>query len=283
MEFRILGPFEVALGERRLALRGGRQRALVAMLAIHANEVVSKDLLIEELWPNEEFDAALNTLQVTVSRLRKALHSSGGEERLVTKPPGYLLRLAPEELDAGVFERLLGEGRADLAQGELEQALGHLQQALALWRGDALADFRYERFAQAAIARLEELRHVCLEERVEAELALGRHDALVPELEALVHDHPLRERLRSQLRLALYRCGRQEEALELYRETRNRLREEIGLEPSPELQELQRQILAAGAGPSCAQADPDQPASAADAARRPTARAEGAGSTAPQP
>jgi predicted ATPase/class 3 adenylate cyclase len=213
------------------------------MLAIHANEVVSRDLLIEELWPNDEFDAALNTLQVTVSRLRKALHSSAGDERLVTKPPGYLLRLGPDELDAGAFERLLEEGRAELAQGELEQALGHLQQALALWRGEALADFRYERFAQAAIARLEELRHICLEERVEAELALGCHDALVPELKALVHDHPLRERLRSQLMLALYRCGRQEEALELYRTTRNRRREELGLGPSPELQELQRQIL----------------------------------------
>jgi predicted ATPase len=243
MDFRILGPLEIAVRERPLPLRGGKQRALIGMLVVHANEVVSKDRLVDEFWRDEPFEAALNTLQVTISRLRKGLERDGDESRLLTQAPGYLLRIELEELDAAVFERLLADGRAALADGLPEQAAEQLQSALALWRGPALADFRYERFAQSEIARLEELRLVCLEERIEAELALARQAELVPELEALVKEQPLRERFRFQLMLALYRCGRQAEALELYQQSRRTLQEELGLDPSPELQELERKIL----------------------------------------
>jgi DNA-binding SARP family transcriptional activator len=227
VEFRILGPLEVLDDGMPVPLGRGRERALLALLLTHANEVVSVDRLIDELWGSEPPKAAVNTVQYYVSRLRKVL----GADRIVTRPPGYAVRVEPGELDLERFEGLLAEG------GDA------VRQALALWRGPALADFAFESFAQAPIARLEELRLVALEQHVEADLAAGRHAELVAELETLVAEHPLRERLRGQLMLALYRSGRQAEALEAYQAARNVLVDELGLEPSPVLQELERAIL----------------------------------------
>jgi DNA-binding SARP family transcriptional activator len=225
IEFRILGPLQVLSEGRALELGGQTQRALLAMLLIEANRVVSSDRLIEALWEEEPPEAARNALHVYVSRFRKLL----GKERLETMPPGYLLRVGAGELDLARFQRLQEEGR--------------LHEALALWRGAPLADFAYQRFAQAEIARLEELRLACLEERIERDLARGRHGEVVGELEMIVRQHPLRERLRSQLMLALYRSGRQAEALEAYQATRLLLSEDLGLEPGEGLKSLQRAIL----------------------------------------
>jgi DNA-binding SARP family transcriptional activator len=238
VEFRVLGPLEVVDRDRPLELGGPRQRALLACLLIHANEAVASERLIDELWSGGS--AGANALQVSVSRLRKAL---GADDRLLTKPPGYLLQVADGECDRGEFERLAAEGRRALEQGKPEQAADRFERALALWRGPPLADFLYEPFAQAEIARLEEARLACLEERIEADLALSRHTQLVGELEALTKEHPLRERLRGQLMLALYRCGRQADALELYRETRELFDHELGIEPSPALRRLEAAIL----------------------------------------
>lgn len=235
MDFRILGPLEVLDGGRTLPLGGKRQRALLALLLLHANEVVASERLIDKLWGERPPSSAVNTLQAYVSRLRKPL----GAQRLVRRPSGYVLHVEPDELDRFRFERLLEEARASepVAAREL------LREALALWRGPALADVAYEEFAQIEIRRLEELRVDALERRIEADLSLEAHAAVVPELEALVAEHPLRERLHEQLILALYRSGRQAEALAGYRRARLVLVEELGIEPGPELQELQRAIL----------------------------------------
>ena len=209
MELRILGPLEVRVGERVLPLSGARQRTVLALLLLRAGEVVSSDRLIDELWGERPPPSALDTLQVYVSRLRKVLP----EGTVVTEGRGYRLAVAGEQIDAGRFERLAGEGRAALAEGDPERSARLLREALDLWRGPALADFAYAPFAQGEIARLEELRVLALEERLEADLASGRAAELVGELEALVGAHPLRERLRGQLMRALYRSGRQAEAL----------------------------------------------------------------------
>ena len=225
MDFRILGPLEVLDDGRALDLGGAKQRAALAMLAVHANRVVAQERLIEALWDEEPPETARKALQVYVSQLRKVL----GRERLETKPRGYLLRLEPDELDLTRFELLRDSGKPG--------------QALQLWRGDPLADFADQRFAEPEIARLEELRLACLEQRVELDLADGRHAELIGELEALVRLHPLREHLRAQLMLALYRSGRQAEALEAYQAARAALVDGLGLEPGPELRELHQQIL----------------------------------------
>jgi DNA-binding SARP family transcriptional activator len=236
VEFRILGPLEVVERNRVLPLGGSRQRALLALLLTRANEVVSADRLIDELWPSGPPQNAGNALQYHVSQLRKTL---GGTEVIVTQPPGYLIRVGPNELDLLRFERLVGE--AERAPPEV--AAGLLREALGLWRGPALADVADESFAQTEIVRLEEVRLRALELRVEADLALGRHRELVGELEALVRENPLRERSRAALMRALYGAGRQAEALEVYRQTRTMLVDELGIEPSPALQELERAIL----------------------------------------
>jgi DNA-binding SARP family transcriptional activator len=199
VEFRILGPLEVLEGGRALRLGSKKQRALLTLLVLHGGEVVSRDRLIDDLWHGEPPPAAEVTLRSHISRLRSAL----GAERLLSRPPGYMLVLAPEELDATRFERLLAEGRDTLAQARPAEAGGRLRDALALWRGSVLADVAYEPFAQGEIARLEDLRLAVLEERIEADLALARHAELVGELEALIAEQPLRERLRGQLMLAL--------------------------------------------------------------------------------
>jgi DNA-binding SARP family transcriptional activator len=236
MDFRLLGPLEV-VSERDgpIALGGVKQRSLLAVLLLHANEVVSTDRLIDQLWGAAPPATAAKSIQVYVSRLRKAL----GEERLVTQPPGYVLRVEPAEVDLGQFERLVSEA----ARAAPDGAARKLSEALALWRGPALADLAYEPFAQVEIARLEELRLAVLEQRIDADLARGRHAQLVGELESLVARHPLRERLRCQLMLALYRSARQAEALDAYRAARRELQEELGLDPSAELKQLEQAIL----------------------------------------
>ena len=242
MDFRILGSLEVLEGQRVLDVGGGKQRSVLALMLLHANEVVPTDRLIDELWRDEAPPSAAKIVQVHVSRLRKALDGAG-EGILITRGHGYELRIASGELDVDRFRALLEDGRAALAANEPDKAADTLGKALALWRGPPLADFTYESFAQDDIARLEELRLAALEERIEADLARGRHDAVVQELDALVARDPLRERLRGQLMLALYRSGRQAEALEVYRDTRRTFADELGLEPSPRLQQLERAIL----------------------------------------
>ncbi len=240
MEYRILGPLEVRAGDGPVELRGVRQRELLAVLLLHANEIVSSDRLIDELWQGDPPPTAAKIVQNSVSQLRRLLEP----ELLVTRSPGYLLRVEPGELDADRFERVVEQARADLAAGDAAKAAEQLREALALWRGPALVDFTDAPFARVESARLEELRLAATEDRIEAELALGRHGDLVAELEALVAQHPLRERLRAQLMVALYRSGRQAEALRVYHETREVLVEELGLEPGRALQRLERAVLA---------------------------------------
>jgi DNA-binding SARP family transcriptional activator/ABC-type branched-subunit amino acid transport system substrate-binding protein len=248
MQFGILGPLEVSDEGRRVEIGGHKQRALLASLLLHANEVVSLDRLIDELWGETPPPTAAKTLQAQVSRLRRSLN--GDEEPaahmlgpLETRGHGYLLKVEPGQVDADRFQGMLEEARRTRAEGKPEEAAERLRRALALWRGPALADFAYEPFAQTEIARLDELQLTALEERLDADLALGRHTELIGELEALVARHPLRERLRGQLMLALYRSDRQAEALHVYQEFRLALAEELGLEPSQGLQRLERQIL----------------------------------------
>jgi len=223
------------VGETEVELRGGQQRKLLAILVLHAGEAVSSDRLIEELWDGRAPDTAVKALQGYVSSLRKQL----GQETVETVGSGYRLNVAAEDVDAGRFEALLAEARSL----ERVPAAAKLREALALWRGPALADFEYDGFARQEIERLEEVRLGAVERRIDLELALGHHDDLVPELETLVRTHPLRERLRSFLMLSLYRSGRQAEALDAYQDARRVLRDELGLEPSAELQMLQRAIL----------------------------------------
>jgi YVTN family beta-propeller protein len=244
MEFLILGPLEVRAGDGLLPLGGAKQRGLLAILLLHANRVVARDLLIEELWPGQDPAAADHALSVQVSRLRKVLAADGGSGgRLETRTPGYMLRVEPGELDLERFERVVAEARSARAAGDHETAARNLAEAETLWRGRALSDLEFEPFLRVDVERLEELRLSAIEDRVDAELALGRHDALVGELEVLVSRNPVRERLREQLMLALYRAGRQAEALEVYRDGRALLVEQLGLDPSPRLQELERAIL----------------------------------------
>jgi DNA-binding SARP family transcriptional activator len=239
MEFRILGPLELWDGGHRVSLAGPKPRALLAVLLLHPNEVVPADRLIEGLWGEDSPERAAGALRVNVSRLRKALP----RDVLTTRSPGYVLRVEPDELDLHRFERLLDEGRSLLSRGFPADASERLRDALSLWRGPALPEFAYESFARTAIARLEEIRLAAVELRIDADLALGRHDELVAELEALVAEHPHRERLRTFLMTALYRSGRQAEALVAYQDARRALVDELGLEPSPALQELERAIL----------------------------------------
>jgi DNA-binding SARP family transcriptional activator/tRNA A-37 threonylcarbamoyl transferase component Bud32 len=244
--FRILGPLEVSHDGEPVELGGPKPRALLAVLLVNAGEVVTADRLIDELWGEAPPKSAGHLLHVYVSSLRKALaplSARAGRQIIGSQPPGYVLELAPDELDARRFERLVAEGRRELAGGNAERAAELLGEALGLWRGPALADFTYEPFAQAEIARLEELRLVAREERIEAELALGRHTVVVPELERLAAENPFRERLHGQLMLALYRCGRQADALEAFRQARRALVEELGIEPGPSLRRLQQAIL----------------------------------------
>jgi len=239
VEFSVLGPLEAVVEGRSVPLPAAKPRALLALLLLNRNRVVPVGELIEELWSGEPPETAMKALQVYVSQLRKAI----GADRVLTKPPGYSLRVDEGELDLDRFEQLVREGRERLGAGDAKEAAERLEQGLALWRGPALAEFGSEPFARDAGARLEESRLEAIEGRIEADLVLGRHAQLVSELEQLVARHPFRERLRGQLMLALYRSGRQAEALDVYRRTRETLVDELGIEPSQELQELERAIL----------------------------------------
>ncbi|HYH88907.1 MAG TPA: BTAD domain-containing putative transcriptional regulator, partial [Solirubrobacteraceae bacterium] len=245
MYFQLLGPLEVSDQERLVAIGGGKRRSLLAVLLLHANEVVSAERLIDELWGERPPATSAKSVQVYVSQLRRELRGEPPNgELLLTRSNGYLLRLGHDDLDVRRFERTLAEGERALAAGEARRASEKLGEALGFWRGPPLADFTYEPFAQREIARLDELRLAALEQRIEAALALGRHAQVVGELEGLVQEHPLREGLRGSLMLALYRCGRQAEALEVYRAGARRLRDDLGLEPGPALRDLEAKVLA---------------------------------------
>ncbi len=237
MEFKVLGPLEVLSDGQPLQLGPPQQRALLALLLLNANQVVATDRLAEELWPAEVPKTASKAIQVYVSSLRKAFGTS--RDALETRGNGYVLHVEAGELDLHEFELLLERAKAE----EPGARVATLHSALSLWRGAPLADLTYEPFAQPEAARLEALRLLAQEERIEAELALGRGPDLVPELDALVAESPLQERPRAQLMLALYRSGRQADALDVFREGRRILDEELGLEPGPALRELESAIL----------------------------------------
>jgi len=240
MQFAILGPLEVRRDGQVVALGGSKPRAVLACLLLHANEPVSAERLVAALWGDDASQASVRTVHVHVSRLRKAL---GDHSVVESSPAGYRLCVRPGELDADRFERLLEQGQRSLANARAENAAALFREALGLWRGPALADLAFEPFAQTEIARLEEQRLTALQGRIEADLALGRHGELIAELEQLVGEHPLRERLHWQLMLALYRGGRQADALAAYRRARTVLDAELGLEPGPELRRLEEAIL----------------------------------------
>jgi YVTN family beta-propeller protein len=239
LEFRILGPLEAEENGRLLALGGARQRALLALLLLHANVVIPRDRLIGELWGERAPETAATALQGYISGLRKAL----GAERILTRGRGYLLVVERGALDLGYFEQLAREGRAALVAGDARRASAKLSEALALWRGTPLGDLDSAPVAHAESQRLEELRSRALEDKFEAELALGHHAEIIAEVEAAAARHPLRESLRGQLMLTLYRCGRQADALEAYQDVRRLLVGELGLEPGTALVNLEQAIL----------------------------------------
>src|SRR5262245_22383012 len=244
MEFRILGPLEVRDGDREVQLRGGKQRALLALLVLNANRTLPAGRIVDELWGDDVPESAPKMVQIYVSRLRKALDPG----LLHTRPPGYLLQVEPGDVDLDRFEQLATDARASLDNGRAEEAAAGFRAALALWRGPALAEFATEPFAAAEASKLAEARLSAQEGRLEADLLLGRHGDLVGELEALIARYPLREGLRRQHMLALYRSGRQAEALAAYQDARRMLADELGIEPTPALRELERQILQQDAG-----------------------------------
>ncbi len=239
IDYRILGPVEVSADRRVIEIGGPRLRRLLAILLLHANEQVPRGILVNDLWGDEPPAGAQRSLEVYISRLRKAL----GSPVLLTRPGAYCLKIDNGQLDAHRFEQMVGQGRSELADNKPGPAAASLRAALQLWRGPALGDLGGELFAQLEAGRLEELRLGATEDRIEADLALGRHVAVVSELEALVAVHPLRERLHGQLMLALYRGGRQAEALDAYRAARQILVSELGLEPGPALQRIEDAIL----------------------------------------
>src|SRR5438034_7152197 len=267
MDYRILGPLEAFDGERALSLGGTRQRAVLALLLLHANEALGREVIVDELWGESPPTTVAKVLQNCISALRKELPDAA--ETLRTVGSAYALKVGTDELDRDRFQHAVAKGRAALAAGESEQAAEQLRAALGLWRGAPLSDFAYERFAQEEIGRLEELHVEAVEDRIDADLACGRAGELVAELEALVARHPVRERLRRQLMLALYRSGRQAEALAAYRDARQTLLGELGIEPTRALQELEKAILAQ---------DPSL-----DTAPRPAARAVSPGRRAATP
>jgi DNA-binding SARP family transcriptional activator len=261
LDFRILGPLEVIADGSPVRLGGPKQRATLAILLLNVNRVVSVDRLADDIYAGAAPVTAVTQVQRQISELRKLLGSAHGIE---TQPPGYVLRLAPEQLDLQRFERLTADAGSSFERGDAEGALDLLRAALELWRGSPLADLQYESFAQPAIGRLGEIRLAALEQLIEVELGLGRHARLVGELEQLVAENPLQERFAAQLMLALYRSGRQAAALDVYRATRERLVEALGLEPTARLQALERAILAHASAlePAGIESGPSEPGGA---------------------
>ena len=261
MELRILGPLEVLDDDGApVDVGGSRPRTLLIDLALAQGHPVPADQLLEDVWSGERIPAR-NNLQVHVSRLRRAL----GEDRIATRGGGYALDLPRDALDAARFDRLSAEGRAALHAGDAEAAATVLRDALALWRGAALVDFADDAFARPVITRLEESRLTAIEDRVDADLLLGRHSELIGELEALVQEYPLRERLWAQLMTALYRAGRQADALRAYQRARTVLAEQLGIDPGPALRQVEEAVLAQDSS----LASPPLPP-AVDAARAPS-------------
>ena len=240
MEVGILGPLVVKRDGSEVTIAAAKQRALLALLVLGRDQVIPTETLVDELWAGRPPATATKIVHGYVSQLRKAL----GDGVLETRPSGYRLRLSPEDLDAARFEVLLDRGLALIAGGDWHTAATVLREALALWRGPPLVEFRFQDFADNEIRRLDELRLLALECRLEADIALGHHANSIPELQALIREHPLRETLRRLLMLALYRAGRQADALAVYRDARSALVEELGLEPSDALQQLEAAILA---------------------------------------
>src|SRR5215211_5002320 len=243
MDYRILGPLEVADGDRPVAVGGDRQRAVLGYLLLHRNEVVASERLVDELWGERPPPTAGKILQNYVSQLRRALSRNGGDGPLETHGRGYRLRVEPGALDLERFERCMESGRGALTAGDPERAAAEFRAGLGMWRGPPLPELADTAGARVEIDRILERRVLALEGCVEADLARGRHAELIAELEAAVAHEPLRERLRGQLMLALYRSGRQAEALEVHRDGRRFLAEQLGLEPGPALTRLERAIL----------------------------------------
>ncbi|MBV9337946.1 MAG: AAA family ATPase, partial [Solirubrobacterales bacterium] len=243
VEFSILGPLEVVVAGRPVSVKPAKARMLLALLLLDPGRSVSLDRLIDQLWGEAPPASAAVSLRVLVSRLRETLASSGAPNAIETRPPGYALCVESRQIDARRFEALLARGREELAGGHPEAAAATLRDGLGLWRGPALADISDSSATSGEAARLEELRLVALEERIDADLGCARHDLVIGELEQLVRAHPFRERMWRALMLALYRCRRQADALAAFTELRKRLIDELGIEPSPGLRELQQQIL----------------------------------------
>ena len=243
IDYRLLGPFEVAFDGHAVDVGGPKQRALLAILLLHANQLVHRDVLIDLIWGDHPPAGAEHAVDVYIWRLRKTLEPAAGRQCVLTQPGGYLLQVGQEQIDVARFERLAEAGRRALAAEDPGSAAADLGEALALWRGAPLADLRHEPFAHAEIVRLEELRAEVVDDRIDADLALGHHARVVSELEALVAAHPLRERPYQQLMIALYRCGRQAEALQAYQAARRTLVDELGIEPGEPLRRLERAIL----------------------------------------
>jgi DNA-binding SARP family transcriptional activator/tetratricopeptide (TPR) repeat protein len=242
LEFLILGPLEVRRSGEPLDLGAPKQRALLADLLLHANKVLPVERLIDDLWGEDPPQTAANALQVYVSHLRKILEPSPSG-LLITREPGYVAHVSEDQLDRGRFERLVVEGREAILADQLELAAELLRDGLDLWRGPGLAELPLHFSARAEIERLQQLRLAAHEDLIVVELALGRHPDLLPELEVLVGENPYRESLRGHLMLALYRSGRQADALDVYRQTRETLVENLGIDPSGELQRLEQAIL----------------------------------------
>src|SRR3954447_20319319 len=261
MEFGILGPLEVRIDGRTVAFGGARPRAVFAVLALNANQPVTAERLAVALWGEEVPPRAIKTVQVYVARLRKALEDP---DVLVTTPAGYCLRVQPGELDAERFERQVADGREALAAGGAEHAAAQLREALGLWRGPPLAELATTPFAPAEIARLEEQHLAAVEVRLDADLAAGRHAELIGELQQLTRRHPWRERLHAQVMLALYRSGRQADALEAYRHAREVLVEQLGIEPGAELHAPHEAILAHDPGVAAPAATATRPRDGGD-------------------
>ena len=242
MEFRILGPLEVVEDGNPVALGTLKERLVLGVLLLHANEFVSRERLIDDLWGEAPPPTARKAINVYVSKIRKALNVDGADP-ITTASGGYRLNVEPENLDASRMQVLVGEAQELVTKGEIETAAARFQEALSLWRGPTLAGLQLESRGRDEVAALDELRLTALMDRIDCDIALGRHEEALVELGVLVHEHPLRERLRAQQMLALYRADRQADALEAYAEARGTLVDDLGIEPSDALQRLQQAIL----------------------------------------